>query len=311
MKRPASKRTNPMLWLLSVIIVASMVCSLIVTVLPSQGSQGDTLPPPPPTRAPLWTPSPVPPTPTPAPTATPEPTATPAPPTATPEPTPTPTPEPVALAVLGGSPFSAAELGDTLAAVAARGATVALHTGDLTADGAEASYQAYADAVAAAPIPVYAVPGNLDAVAEYGPYLAHSGAPALHYSFDRGPLHVAVVDASAGVVGDEELAWLAADLEASAQPAKIVALHYPPFHPAGHPSILQGGNEALMEIAAAQGVDLVLAGHLNDYVEETRDGVRYVVVGGMGEPTPNVRHVVLVTVTEGEIAVEVAPATAP
>jgi len=215
------------------------------------------------------------------------------------------------MAVLGGSPFSAAELADTLEALAARGVAFALHTGDLAADSTEASYQAYADAVAEAPIPVYAVPGNLDTVAEYGPYLAHGGAPALHYSFDRGPLHVAVVDASTGVVGPEELDWLADDLEDSAQPAKVVALHYPPFHPLGHPSILQGGSEALMEIVAAQGVDLVLAGHLNDYAEETRDGVRYLVVGGMGEPTPGARHIVLVTVTGERVAVEVAPATAP
>jgi len=302
-RRPAQKRANPMLWIVSIVVAVSMICSLVATVLPSWGAAPTpTLPP---TRAPLWTPSPVPPTATP--TATPEPTETPLPPTATPSPTATPEPTPIVMAVLGGGPDTVDTLGDTLAAIAAHGAHLILHPGDLTAEGTEAAFQNFGAQVAEAGVPLYAAPGNMDVGAEYAHYLAHSGAPALHYSFDHGPLHIAMADASRGVIDADELAWLAADLEATEQPIKIVTLHYPPFDPGGHWAILQGGNEALMELLVAQEVDLVFSGHLDNFGEETRDGVHYVVAGGMGAPNPGARHIVWVTVTEGEIAVEAAP----
>jgi 3',5'-cyclic AMP phosphodiesterase CpdA len=134
--------------------------------------------------------------------------------------------------------------------------------------------------------PFYPVPGNHD-VALNGTltnYLKHSGAPAVHYSFDRGPLHFTMANSSLGDLTASELAWVDADLAASAKPVKIVVLHHPPFDPVGGSHILGKGASELMALATKHRVRYVLAGHIHEYAREMRDGVIYLVAGGAGAP---------------------------
>jgi 3',5'-cyclic AMP phosphodiesterase CpdA len=134
-------------------------------------------------------------------------------------------------------------------------------------------------------VPLYAVPGNHDSLdGSLDLYLQYVGAPAASYSFDYGQAHFALVDSHTGQVSAEQLAWLDADLAATRQPLKIVAVHHPPFDPNGSTHIMTGGNQAFMDLMERRGVRYVFAGHIHEYGREERNGVTYVVTGGGGAP---------------------------
>jgi hypothetical protein len=129
------------------------------------------------------------------------------------------------------------------------------------------------------------VPGNHDSLdGHLDGYLAHSGAPAAHYSIDRGPVHFTLADSHNGGISREELNWLRADLKSTDQPLKMVFLHHPPFDPDGTDHIMAYGNEPFMALMVEQGVDYVFAGHIHAYARAERDGVVYVITGGAGAP---------------------------
>jgi hypothetical protein len=67
------------------------------------------------------------------------------------------------------------------------------------------------------------------------------------------------VDSAAGILGEQELAWIDSDLSETEQPVKIVVLHHPPFDPDG-------------------------TGHIHAYAQAVRDGTTYVITGRGGAP---------------------------
>lgn len=346
-------------WLLSLIMVASMVISLVIVALePSPG----------PTPTPTWTPTPQPSlTPTSSPTLEPTPTARATPgtpevtatepaigpelPTATPtaEPTPagagralptttalatrpsptamgrelpTPHEEPTAtpfltavaeirFAVCGDNRDGPQTYRRVLEMVQADQAEFLINTGDLVSEGTGAEWSDFEALMADFALPFYPVPGNHDALeGELDGYLAHSGAPAAHYSFDRGPIHFSLADSHHGGVTAGELAWLRQDLSATTQPLKIVVIHHPPFDPDGSDHIMVFGNEDFMALMSELDVDYVFAGHIHAYTRGERDGVEYIITAGAGAPLYTsghpqaVHHYLLVTVQGGEVTVE-------
>jgi 3',5'-cyclic AMP phosphodiesterase CpdA len=187
-----------------------------------------------------------------------------------------------------------------------------LSTGDLVNKGTEAQWQGFREVMAGFTLPFYPVPGNHDGLGgELDGYLAHSGAPAAHYSFDRGPVHFTLADSHNGGISAGELAWLRADLSTTSQPVKMVFLHHPPFDPDGTDHIMAYGNEPFMELMAEQAVDYVFAGHIHAYAREARDGVEYVITGGAGAPLyskdhpQSFHHYLEVTVQGEEVMVEI------
>ncbi len=224
-----------------------------------------------------------------APTAGPSPTPVPLP-TITPlpfgsRPTPDPSATAYSFAVIGESAGNPEVYKALLKQVEADGNAFVLHLGNLTESGSAAEYQAWRELMAGFPLPVYTVPGNQDAVdGSLANYLAFTGAPGVHYSFDFGQAHFAIVDASRGYLLTEETAWLDADLAATQKPVKIVALHFPPFDPRGSGQVLTMGNEAFAMLMRQRGVRYVFAGHIRAYDQFTRDGVIYVISGGGGAP---------------------------
>jgi hypothetical protein len=109
------------------------------------------------------------------------------------------------------------------------------------------------------PLPFYPVPGNHDRDLDDSltPYLAQSGAPARHYSFDVQTAHFTMVNSASGDLTRQELDWIDRDLSTTTQQVKFVSLHHPPFDPDGTDHIMHSGNaarsgssRALMEIAA-------------------------------------------------------------
>jgi predicted phosphodiesterase len=327
-KKKRQKRTTSqkILWLMSLIIAASMVLSLVIVAFTPEPA-----PAPLPTEAPLptqplptLTPPPSPtvaatepvigpqlPTETPVglPTATPVVTAT---PTVTATVTPAAAVPALTFAVCGDSRDSLGVYARVLAGVQASGSEFLLHTGDLVNQGSEALWREFEATMAGFDLPFYPVPGNHDGLdGELDGYLAHSGAPAAHYSFDRGPVHFTLADSHNGGIGAAELAWLRDDLTATGQPIKMVFLHHPPFDPDGTGHIMAYGAEGFMALMAEMEVDHVFAGHIHAFAQEARDGVLYTITGGAGAPLytrdhPGAfHHYLLVSVRGEEVSIEV------
>lgn len=318
--------SQKILWLMSLIIAASMVLSLVIVAFSPD-------PAPAPTAAPTlalspW-PSPTiesvptqpPPTLTPLPSPTPEatePVIGPQLPTETPVVTPTVTVTPEAanpgftFAVAGDSRDNPGVYARVLAGVMTSGSEFLLHTGDLVNRGTERLWREFEATTAGFYLPFYPVPGNHDGLdGQLDGYLAHSGAPAAHYSFDRGLVHFTLADSHNGGIGASEMAWLRDDLTTTSQPVKMVVLHHPPFDPDGTDHIMAYGNAAFMALMAELQVDYVFAGHIHAYAQEERDGVVYTITGGAGAPLyardhPGAfHHYLLVSVSGEDVAIEV------
>jgi len=247
-----------------------------------------------------------------------EPVAGPEPATATPTITPTATITPssaippLIFAVAGDSRDGPKVFHRVLAAVTGDGSAFLAHTGDMVNEGTDAQWQDFAQIMEGFALPFYPVPGNHDGLdAKLEGYLAYSGAPAAHYSFDRGEVHFAMADSHNGGVSGDELAWLRQDLSASTKALKMVFLHHPPFDPDGTDHIMAYGNESFMDLMVEQEVDYVFAGHIHAYAREERSGVTYVITGGAGAPLYSSEHPLAfphylrVAVHDGEVKVEV------
>jgi predicted phosphodiesterase len=323
-----------------------MIISLIVVAIPGPATPAPT-PLPTWTPAPLptstATPTPLPPEPSPTSATLPLPTVTetepavgPEPATETPEAAPiptftvTPTPTltitptltvsatpsseslPITFAVAGDSRDGPQVYGRVLEAVMESDSEFLVHTGDLVNRGTQANWEDFQPLMADFSLPFYPVPGNHDGLAGgLDGYLAYSGAPAAHYSFDRAPVHFTMADSHNGGIGASELAWLRDDLSATAQPVKMVFLHHPPYDPDGTDYIMAYGNDAFMSLMVEQEVDYVFAGHIHAYVQDERDGVHYEITGGAGAPLyrrdhPQAFHHYLLVAVQGEdVSVEV------
>jgi acid phosphatase type 7 len=103
------------------------------------------------------------------------------------------------------------------------------------------------------------------------------------YSYDWGDVHFVGLDTER--TGDEQFAWLEADLAATTKPWKVVYMHRPLYSSSNHGSDL-GLRAELVPIFEAGGVQLVLAGHDHNYERATlQRGIAYVVTGGGGRGT--------------------------
>lgn len=141
-------------------------------------------------------------------------------------------------------------------------------------------------------IPVFPASGNHDYRTEDArPFreafsLFDNGGPhgtERWYSFDWGPVHVAVLDTEIRETVQAE--WLDDDLAGHDRPWTVVAAHRPPYSSGRHGSD-DDMRELFVPIFERHDVALVLGGHDHHY-ERTREtgGVVYVVTGGGGRGT--------------------------
>jgi hypothetical protein len=243
-------------------------------------------------------------------------------PTSTPTLTPTITPTLTVTPANAGLEFHFAVCGDSrdnptvyrrlLDAVVADGSEFLINVGDLVNIGTTSQWKAFQETMAGFTLPFYPTPGNHDGLGgKLDGYLEYSGAPAVHYSFDRGPVHFSLADSHNGGIGAGELAWLRKDLGGTSRPVKMVFLHHPPFDPDGTNHIMAYGNQQFMALMAQQRVDYVFAGHIHAYSQEKREGVTYFISGGAGAPLyggdhPQAfYHYLHVTVRGEEVTVDV------
>lgn len=109
----------------------------------------------------------------------------------------------------------------------------------------------------------------------------------LYHAFDYGPVHVVVLDSElyerndrSGI--DAQRDWLTADLRANTLPWTVVVLHRP-LYSSTSGAVDDTIGVDLQPIFEANGVDLVLSGHVRNYERfQPGDGITYVVTGGGG-----------------------------
>lgn len=322
MRHVTKRNRQPLLWVLSLMIVASMVCSFVVALRPPDAGRQA-----PPTsgilpevesRRATDTP-PARPAATRTPSQTPRATATqPGSDGVTVVP-PQPPSRPTGVAALG---YTFSVCGDNrngpdiyrkiLEAARADGSSFLINTGDLVASGREGEFAEFAGLMQGFPLPFYPVPGNHDnADGLLTAYLKYSGATAANYSFDYGQAHFSMLDTSLGEFTPAGQTWLTRDLDATRQPLKIVVLHHPPFDPVGGDHIMNRGNQAFMDLMVQKGARLVFAGHIHTYDRAVRDGVEYIITGGAGAPLypepsrPAYYHYLRVSVRGDQYSIEV------
>jgi hypothetical protein len=118
---------------------------------------------------------------------------------------------------------------------------------------------------------------------KYFPYPMYVDPKHFYYSFDYGPVHVAVIDpytADYTKETGEEYKWLKNDLSQS-RPFKIVLMHPPAWSANGSGFALR---QNLHELFKASGVSLVLQGHEHYFSRLVVDGIPYLTIGGGGAP---------------------------
>ena len=149
-------------------------------------------------------------------------------------------------------------------------------------------FEVYADVLDN--VPFFPALGNHDARTQGGKPLLdafelplNGGTERFHYSYDWGPVHVAVINTESPTAS--QAAWLDQDLSASDAAWNIVVGHKPPYSSGSH-----GGDTDVLDVFSPvlvdHGVELALFGHEHNY-ERTIPigGVTYVVSGGGGVGT--------------------------
>ncbi|MEN6571111.1 MAG: metallophosphoesterase family protein [Anaerolineaceae bacterium] len=146
-------------------------------------------------------------------------------------------------------------------------------------------------------LPMVNAMGNHDGTQLFIKYFPYHFAGHFYWSFDYGPVHVAVIDQYADVSENSpQWQWLNQDLANSAQPWKFILLHEPGWSAGPHPN-----NEAVQKIiqniAYHQHVAVIFAGHNHYYARAQVDGVVHITTGGGGaplyDPEPNAPNVVV------------------
>lgn len=116
-----------------------------------------------------------------------------------------------------------------------------------------------------------------------------------YYSFDYGPVHVAVLNAythgeldrlgschigSKLMAGHSQYNWLKNDLAATDKPWKVLMLHVSPL--SCDCSIDDAVRTDLENLAKDSGVDLIVSAHDHYYVHKEYNGIPHIVLGGGG-----------------------------
>jgi predicted phosphodiesterase len=229
----------------------------------------------------------------------------------------TPAADHLTFAVCGDSRDDDAIYKKVLARVAQDGNAFLINTGDLVNTGSQDNFQHFQQLMADFPLPFRPVPGNHDRGlgGSLDHYLSYSGAPAAHYSFDAGPVHLTMANSASGGLDQAELDWIDQDLATTDRAVKMVFLHHPPFDPDGTNHILGSGNAAFMALAQKHQVAYVFAGHIHAYSQAERDGTTYVITGGAGAPLYTaghpgaMYHYIQVKVEGTQVSTEVVPIT--
>ena len=127
--------------------------------------------------------------------------------------------------------------------------------------------------------------GQLDTtqpVAQIDRYLPFPYHADYYYSFDYGPMHIAVIDTYTPFSrGSAQYRWLEEDLTNSTKPWKIPLFHEPAWGNNNNNLTIEA---ELCPLFKRMDVKLVLQAHIHDYCRCLVDGIQYVTLGAGGAP---------------------------
>ena len=195
--------------------------------------------------------------------------------------------------------------------------TMVLHAGDWVNADAETNWTiewynySYTNIVnAAASMPIMGTIGNHEGngscpvFEKYRPFPFYA-APADYFSFDYGPVHVAVVDQYTTYTNPSaQYTWLVNDLNSTPKPWKIIVLHQPGWCAGGTHGNDTKVQTVIQPLCVTYGVQIVLAGHNHYYsravVPSTPPNVQHITSGAAGatlySATPGQPYVVTYTI---------------
>jgi len=111
-----------------------------------------------------------------------------------------------------------------------------LITGDLSDNATDAEYELALELLAPLAAPLHVLPGNHD---DRSALRRHFGVPGsgdelVQYAVDLGPMRLLVLDTAIrgenpGVLDEERLSWLDAELAKAPDAPALIAMHHPPF----------------------------------------------------------------------------------
>jgi len=141
-----------------------------------------------------------------------------------------------------------------------------------------------------ATVPIAGTQGNHEANGVgYEKYFPYPYVGNKYWSFDYGPVHVAVVnvDNESISTGSAQYNWLVNDLANSIKPFKILNFHMPGWGAGTH------SNDAdvqtyLQPLCEQYGVQMCVSGHNHNYVRAEVNGIRHITSGGGGAGLYNV-----------------------
>ena len=171
-------------------------------------------------------------------------------------------------------------------------------------------------------VPLYMAAGNHDIWDEksHAIYQELFGKDSIYFSFDYGTAHFVFlctdIPGQVSRITGAQYDWLAKDLEAArAQERIFVFLHKPLFTkaPSPHVSLADYPEERdrLRDLLVEHGVDIVFAGHMHYYDQETRDGIVHITTGGAGSNflevpgTGDFYHYLVVTVDGKDVHIAI------
>jgi 3',5'-cyclic AMP phosphodiesterase CpdA len=160
-----------------------------------------------------------------------------------------------------------------------------LHTGDVGNDPqSEADYAPVRETLSALKLPLHIIPGNHDQPEWMYSAVAGRAAPPHYYTFEAKNVRFICLNSTIpgqgdGMIGAEQLEWLAAKLAEPTGMPIVVALHHHPFSmtsDAMDQYILRDG-EALHSalVTGRENLICVLFGHIHETVAFARDGITY------------------------------------
>jgi hypothetical protein len=152
----------------------------------------------------------------------------------------------------------------------------------------EKQWDKYQQTIQAFAVPYHQLPGNHDIYSQKARRIYERRFGRFYQSFDHGDGHFVLLnnceEGRWGDLGPTQLAWLKADLRASAAPAVFVFLHFPVWEPERvAPRYYEFWKQTLHPLFRATRVRAVFGGHYHSYgPSRDYDGIRYFITGGGG-----------------------------
>jgi predicted phosphodiesterase len=135
-------------------------------------------------------------------------------------------------------------------------------------------------------IPIMGARGNHEGTGTaYLKYYPYPYASSFYYSFDYGPVHIAVLDQYVAYdVGSAQYNWLVSDLTATTKEWKILLFHEPGWSAyGGHPNNTTV-QTVIQPLCETYHVDAVVCGHNHYYARAVVNGVQHITAGSAGAP---------------------------